>query len=86
MGKQLEKMKQRLLSAPSDYAFSEAETLLGNLGFKRKKGGKTSGSRVKFIREKDNRRIYLHKPHPRNIMGKYTIRDLISTLRDMGDL
>ena len=86
MSAQPDKRKRRLLSKPSDYTFTEAESLLISLGFKKNKGGKTSGSRLKFTRSTDGRRIYLHKPHPGNELKKYAINDLITALRDMGEL
>ena len=65
----LEKAKERLLSRPKDYTFSEARFLLSQLGFEEFHKGKTSGSRVKFYRKKDQRIILLHKPHPGDEMS-----------------
>ena len=49
----LEKAKERLLSRPKDYTYSEARCLLSQLGFEENSKGKTSGSRVKFYRATD---------------------------------
>ncbi|MEW4603062.1 type II toxin-antitoxin system HicA family toxin [Lactobacillus crispatus] len=49
------------------------------LGYTKLNKGKTSGSRVKFI--KGNKPIYLHKPHPRKNLLKYQVKDLKSNLR-----
>jgi len=48
--------------------------------------GKTSGSRVKFYREKDNRMILLHKPHPSDVMKVGAVKNLVEHLVRMGDL
>lgn len=83
MGK-LEKAKERLRSVPSDYTFKEAESLLTALGFEKYNKGKTSGSRVIFIRGRD--KILLHKPHPQDEMKSYAVRQLKDTLEETGDL
>ena len=54
-----EKAKKRILNIPSDYQYLEARYLLGKMGFEEFNKGKTSGSRVKFYREKDGR-IVIH--------------------------
>ena len=59
-----EKARERILLMPKDYTYTEARYLLSHLGFVEYNKGKTSGARVKFYREKDNRIILLHKPHP----------------------
>ena len=62
MGK-LEKLIERLKAKPKDFTFDEMQTLLLALGFEMSHKGKTSGSRVSFV--KDDVYIILHKPHPR---------------------
>ena len=57
----LDKAKERLKSIPKDYTYSEAKTLLSQLGFTESMKGKTSGSRVKFYREADGESILLHE-------------------------
>ena len=56
-----EKAKKRILLKPKDYTYTEAKYFLWQLGFEEYNKGKTSGSRVKFIRESDKRAILLHK-------------------------
>ena len=46
-----EKAKERLKSLPTDYTYAEANALLNKLGFFEDNKGKTSGSRVKFVRQ-----------------------------------
>jgi hypothetical protein len=73
-----EKLIERLKSNPKDFAFDEMQTLLESLGFELSNKGKTSGSRVKFM--KDNIPISLHKPHPRNELLEYQIKQVLEIL------
>lgn len=50
------------------------------------KAKKTTGSRVMFYRESDQRIILLHKPHPENTMDTGAIKDLIKYLKEYGEL
>ena len=77
MGKK-EKLIARLKSNPKDFTFEELETLLIALGFEKSNKGKTSGSRVKFM--KDDIPIILHKPHPRKELLAYQIKQIIEIL------
>ena len=76
----------RLLSKPRDYRFAECKVLLERFGYKEIVKGKTSGSRVQFYRELDKKTILLHKPHPKDIMKRYSIEDVIEKLKDNGDI
>lgn len=44
-----EKLKDRLLSYPSDFTWDEVKKLLLSFGYRESNAGKTSGSRVRFI-------------------------------------
>ena len=81
-----DKLIKRLKSVPADFTFSELETLLGWLNYKRHNKGSTSGSRVLFYRESDNSKISLHKPHPGDIMSRAAVRDVIKKLEESGDI
>lgn len=81
-----EKAIERLLQIPKNYTYTEAKTLVGWFGYQEYNKGKTSGSRVKFFRQRDKKVILLHKPHPGDIMKEYSIKDLIEHLRNNGDL
>ena len=72
----LDKKRTRLLSIPNDYSYTEAKSSLRAYGFVEDNKGKTSGSRVKFYRECDNRKIIIHKPHPGNIMPVVVVKQL----------
>ena len=80
----LEKAKLRLKSEPFDYTFVEAESLLISLGFEKHNKGKSSGSRVIFVR--GNVKILLHKPHPQKEMKMYAVRQLKEQLDEIGEL
>lgn len=82
----LDKAKERLLSRPKDYTYSEARYLLSQLGFEEFQKGKTSGSRVKFFRAGDQRIILLHKPHPGDTMSYSATKGLADRLEEMGEL
>ena len=80
---QKEKLIKKLMSKPKDFTFAEAETLLNYFDYERSNKGKTSGSRVIFI--KDGRHtILLRKPHPRKELLAYQIKTLISVLEQEG--
>lgn len=81
-----DKAKERLLSRPRDYTYSEAKYLLSQLGFEEHNKGKTSGSRVKFYRVSDGRIILLHKPHPGDEMSIGATKDLVARLREIGEI
>lgn len=83
---QLVKAKERILSKPKDYTYTEAKVFLKQLGFEEKNKGKTSGSRVSFFRESDGRVILLHKPHPGDVMDIGAVKGLVAYLREMGEL
>ena len=73
----LEKAKERIRSKPKDYTYTEAKALLSQLRFAEYNKGKTSGSRVKFYREEDQKVILLHKPHPDDIMKPGAVKTLL---------
>lgn len=81
-----EKAKARIKARPKDYTYTEAKALLSQLGFIEYNKGKTSGSRVKFYREKDKKIILLHKPHPEDIMKPGAVKQLIEYLMELGEI
>lgn len=82
----LDKAKERLKSVPRDYTYSEAKSLLRQLGFEESNKGKTSGSRVKFERASDGEAILIHKPHPKDIMTYKCVFGLARYLTRIGEL
>ena len=76
---QKEKLILRLKTRPKDFTFSEAETLLGFLGYHQSNKGKTSGSRIAFVSD-NHSPILLHKPHPRKELQSYQVKQMIEIL------
>ncbi len=79
----IEKAIERLKSKPKDFTYDEAKMILTSLGFIEDNKGKTSGSRIKFIKN-GYAKIELHKPHPGNILKSYQIKDIIEKLEKGG--
>lgn len=79
------KLLERLLSRPADFTWDELIRILNHFGYIEVKSGKTGGSRRKYA-DKENQIINLHKPHPGNILKRYAIDQVISTLKERGHL
>ena len=77
MGKK-EKLIERLKSYTKDFTFNELQNVLESLGFELLSKGKTSGSRVRFL--KANIVIILHKPHRRKELLEYQIKQVLDIL------
>lgn len=77
----LEKDIKRLKLKPKDFTYDEAKRILNNLGFYEDNKGKTSGSRVEF-KNKHNKKIILHKPHPNKILKTYQIKEILRILEE----
>lgn len=75
-----EKLLDKLLTCPIDFTWDELSTVLKGFGYKQDNVGKTSGSRVRFI-STEYPPIMLHKPHPKPILKRYQIRQIIEMLR-----
>ena len=80
-----EKLINRLLTIPRDFTWDELIKILAYFGYEEFTGGKTGGSRRRFVDNNKNV-ITLHKPHPSNIIKQYAIREIISHLMDKGHL
>lgn len=76
-----EKLIARLLSRPKDFHYDEAKALLLSMGFSENNKGRTSGSRVEFVRSDDS--LLLHKPHPSGELKGYQVKQLIETLKEL---
>ena len=82
---QSKKLKARLLLCPADFSWQELQKLLGALGYTEYQAGKTSGSRGKYFHE-NFEPMMLHKPHPKPVLKRYQIRQIIDTLKERGQL
>lgn len=80
-----DKLKARILSSPKDFSWSELVNLMGQLGYEEVSGGKTGGSRKRFIHA-NYEAICLHKPHPRKILKSYQIRQIVEALKERKQL
>ncbi len=83
---QLEKAKERIRLRPKDYTYTEARQLLSQMGFVESNKGRTSGSRIKFYRKRDQKIILLHKPHPGDVMKPGAVKELVEYLTNLGEL
>jgi hypothetical protein len=82
MSKQ-DKLVERLLARPTDFTYEELTTLLSRFGYTKLVSGSTSGSRVAFTNSEGDY-IRIHKPHPRNILKRYQIDNIIAALSERG--
>jgi len=80
-----EKLISRLLSVPKDFTWDELTKAVACFGYQEFTGGKTGGSRRRFV-DSDNNIITLHKPHPGNIVKSYAIREVIAHLKEKGHI
>lgn len=77
----IEKLLEKFLSIPNDLTWNELIKILNHLGyFEIKKKEKTGGSRIKFANNNKDI-VNLHKPHPKNIVKEYVIRQIIEKLK-----
>ncbi len=76
-----EKLIKRFLSRPKDFTWEELVSLLSGLGFEEVSTGKTGGSRRRFFNE-EGVIITLHKPHPKNVLRRYQIEQIIQILQE----
>ncbi|MCC2667326.1 MAG: hexulose-6-phosphate synthase [Gammaproteobacteria bacterium] len=74
------KLTERLLLKPKDFTWNELEKVLASFGYKQISGGKTGGSRVRFIHP-DYPPVILHKPHPKRILKRYQLEGIIDLLK-----
>lgn len=75
------KILERLLDPRTTVTFQELEYLLGKLGYKEKRTGKTSGSRRAYVNLESKHIIRIHKPHPENELKRYAKNYIISELK-----
>ena len=78
---QIEKLTDRMLSRPTDFTWEELIKVLRHFGYKELKQGKTGGSRRKFADDAKHI-ISLHKPHPKNVLKRYQLEDVITALKE----
>lgn len=74
------KLTARLLSSPKDFTWDELAKILSGLGYKQISAGKIGGSRVRFI-HLSYPPIILHKSHPKLILKRYQLENIIDLLK-----
>lgn len=77
---QYEKLIDRFLTKPKNFTWAELAKVLSGFGYKQVSAGKTGGSRVRFIHE-EYPPIILHKPHPKPILKRYQLDEIINMLK-----
>jgi predicted RNA binding protein YcfA (HicA-like mRNA interferase family) len=81
MSKKDKLLKKFLHSPPlKDLTFDQLETLLSGCGFVKIDG---AGSAVKFYHKKKDILINLHKPHPKNILKTYLVKQIQEKIKDI---
>lgn len=78
-----DKLIERLLTVPKDLTFDELVKIFKQFGFETGNKGKTSGSRVEFYHTELQVKYYAHKPHPKNIVKPYVIKQVIEFLENL---
>jgi hypothetical protein len=76
-----EKLLDRFLTKPKDFTWDELAKVLSIFGYKQTSAGKTGGSRVRFI-SSNYPPIILHRPHPKPILKRYQLEEIINLLRE----
>ena len=84
MSKQ-EKLAQRFKGKPTDFTWTELKSLLAGFGYELAAGGKTGGSRVRFLHP-GRPPITLHKPHPTPVLKRYQVEQILEFLKKEGAL
>ena len=75
-----EKLLDRFLLKPKDFTWSELCKVLNGFGYEQISAGKTGGSRARFVNE-NYPPIILHKPHPKPVLKRYQLEDIINLLK-----
>ncbi|MDD2337465.1 MAG: type II toxin-antitoxin system HicA family toxin [Geobacteraceae bacterium] len=78
-----EKLVQRFLALPRDFTWQDLVTMLEGFGYKLSAGGKSGGSRVKFLHD-EYPPIILHKPHPTPVLKRYQMEQIMAVLKGEG--
>ena len=80
-----DKIIRKLKNESGNLTFDELTSLLTHLGYEPDNKGRTSGSRIRFYKS-NAQAITLHKPHPRKTLLSYQIKQIVTTLKENGDV
>lgn len=78
-----DKLINRFLKKPTDFTWQELEKLLNGFGYQLISAGKTGGSRVRFV-HRTHPPIILPKPHPKPVLKRYQLEDILGLLKQEG--
>lgn len=78
-----EKVLARLRSKPKDFTWDELVALMIAFGYELKK---TGGSGRKFVHIATGTAMYIHQPHPSNVLKGYQVKEAINELTEKGCL
>lgn len=76
------KLIDRFGRLPNDFTYEELVRLFSYFGFEVDNKGKSSGSRVAFV--KGNEVFTMHRPHPGNIVKRGTLKGIKDYLEEKG--
>jgi predicted RNA binding protein YcfA (HicA-like mRNA interferase family) len=76
-----EKLLERLLAKSADFTWAEAVALMKQHGFDLLTG---KGSSRKFVHRETRVKVFIHEPHPGNIVKEYAQDNLLEGLRNVG--
>jgi len=76
-----EKLLEHFLRLPKDFTWDELKHLLMRYGYYQNTKGKTSGSRIAFEKQDSDISLNLHKPHPKNTLKPYQMKDVLEFLK-----
>lgn len=79
-----DKLLVRLNALPDNFTFNEADELLGLLDLKELNKGKTSGSRIMYANSDRSIKILMHRPHGREELLRYQVKELRDKLKQEG--
>ena len=75
-----EKLILKLQQRPKNFTWDELTSLLKYMGYREIKTGKTGGSRRRFVHD-SAATMTLHKPHPQNVLKRYTVDQVLDILK-----
>ncbi len=75
-----QKLIDKLLTKPTDFTWAELSKVLSGFDYEQISAGKTGGSRTRFVHA-TLPPILLHKPHPKPILKRYQLEDIIHLLK-----
>ena len=79
-----EKLIERFKTLPADFSWNELLRLFKACGYELSNKGKTSGSRVIFI--KGEKSYTAHKPHPDRNIKAYVMRQVLEFLTNNNEI